>query len=267
MAVTDRPTDTQPHSDGPRRRRGRYSSAGSDEPRLQSDDASDESIPSGEPVDSAETRAASDVTDATGDATRPAPEQPSAVEPRLVEAFREMHARRLHAFALLLALGDRPRAARLTDDALTAAAPLVGGLAHPERGAAWLRRQVYGDKLVPDRVGRFRRLLRRRRRSISAVPEIGASVQVVAALAELPLRDRAALILSDVERLRELDVAEVLGCKRSAVEEIVRNARARFGRAFVDVSRADGTIETTALPSFIEDAAVPALRRRRQPDQ
>src|ERR687895_367576 len=56
-------------------------------------------------------------------------------------AFRELHGRRLHGFALLLTLGDRERAASLASDALAAGQLRVDELRHPERAAAWLRRQ------------------------------------------------------------------------------------------------------------------------------
>src|SRR6187431_2709085 len=57
-------------------------------------------------------------------------------------AFRELHGRRLHGFALLLTLGDRPGAARLASEALAAGAMRVDELRHPERAAAWLRHRL-----------------------------------------------------------------------------------------------------------------------------
>ena len=55
-------------------------------------------------------------------------------------AFRDLHGTRLHGFALLVTLGDRAHAARLTrGDALAAGMAQAAALRHPERAAAWLR--------------------------------------------------------------------------------------------------------------------------------
>src|SRR5262245_49203152 len=77
-------------------------------------------------------------------ARAPSPERSTGApdEGALRDAFRELHGRRLHGFALLLTLGDRAEAARLASDALDAGVARVDELRHPERAAAWLRRRV-----------------------------------------------------------------------------------------------------------------------------
>jgi len=175
----------------------------------------------------------------------------------LAVAFRETHERRIHAFALLLTLGDRPRAARLADEALNAARPRVATLLHPERGAAWLRQRVLrrasrGGGLVSS-------LVNRSHAKASSIPEVGADGTLMKALASLPVRDRAALILNDVEGIRELDIADVLGIPRADVDKTVRKARARYGRAYLTARRADGTLDQAELPDVIRDAARPGL--------
>lgn len=61
----------------------------------------------------------------------------------LLAAFRDLHAARLHGFALVLALGERPTAANLAAETLRHVAPDAPRLRHPERAAAALRAELY----------------------------------------------------------------------------------------------------------------------------
>ena len=71
---------------------------------------------------------------------------PADPQPELVRAaFRDLHGARLYGFALLVTLGDRGRAARLSATALAAGASRLADLRHPERAAAWLRARVLAD--------------------------------------------------------------------------------------------------------------------------
>ena len=88
---------------------------------------------------------------ATDIASPPDP-SPNSTAEAMRAAFRELHGRRLHGFALLLTLGDRPSAARLASEALADGAMRVEELRHPERAAAWLRHRV----VERARVGRAR---------------------------------------------------------------------------------------------------------------
>ena len=241
MAITDHPIDRPQQTDAPRPRRTRREPA---EPRRAQRPKADE--PTAEP------------TLEPAEAHAPADGAAADEQERTAATFRELHERRLHAFALLLTLGDRPRAAKLTEGALAAAAERPAELAHPERGAAWLRNHV-----LRAAGGGLSRLVRRRRAPANAaIPEIGASEALLRGLGALSLRDRAALILSDVERFRELDVADALGAGRSSVEDTVRRSRERYGRAFLAAARASGALESLELPDAIREAAGPPLRRR-----
>ena len=256
MAITDRPTDTQSQTDAPRSRRPRREPS---EPRRGQPRGDSGESRSDAPNDAAAASPATGAQPADTEAQASA----GAADPTAA-AFSELHRRRLHAFALLLTLGDRDAAGRLTMDALAAGDAQRAELAHPERAAAWLRHHVFAE-VSRRRRGVLGGLLRRRRAPRpAAVPELRASDGLLASLAALPLRDRAALILWDVEGFRELDIADALGCRRSAVEEIVRRARQRYGSAYVTVARANGAYETAELPDAIRDAAGPPLRRPAQ---
>jgi DNA-directed RNA polymerase specialized sigma24 family protein len=138
----------------------------------------------------------------------------------LRDAFRELHGRRLHGFALLLTLGDRPTAARLASEALASGAARVDELRHPERAAAWLRRRVV------DRA----RLRRGERADTGTLLALGADEATVAALAALGRIERAALIASTVERLDRRDVGTIVGRDGPRLDRLIRRARERFMR-------------------------------------
>lgn len=152
----------------------------------------------------------------------------------VVAAFREVHARSLLGFALLLNLGDQVRAGRLVEHALASGAERVSTLRHPERAAAWLRRRVFA---------RSQRRIRMPRRAGSdpaiVLAPIGAGEAVMHALASLGPRERGALIASDVERLDRRDVATIIDRDLPALERLLRGARARYYRAYAPVAADD----------------------------
>lgn len=138
------------------------------------------------------------------------------------DAFRDLHGRRLHGFALLLTLGDRPAAARLSSEALAAGSARIGELRHPERAAGWLRRRVVADA----------RVARNQRGDGRALMELGADEPVIASMAALDRLERAALIASAIERLDPRDVAVIVGRDGSALDRLLRRARERYLRAY-----------------------------------
>ena len=123
----------------------------------------------------------------------------------IAQAFRDVHGRRLHGFALLLTLGDRALAARLVADALATAATRTGELRHPERAAAWLRARVL-------------RGMPHRRHVRSPAEERAA----------LDARERAALIAADVELLDPRDVETIAGRHGERLERLLVRARRRY---------------------------------------
>lgn len=180
------------------------------------------------------------------DPATPATTGTAAPPAALRTAFRELHGRRLHGFSLLLTLGDRPLAARLTAQALAAGSGRIDELRHPERAAAWLRAQVVGA-------------MPRRRHAPSpdheraALDPLGADPAVVDGLADLGVRQRAALITSDIERLDRRDVETVVGRTGAGLERLLTRARGRYVMAYA----------TMPLASDRDPEAGPLVRRIR----
>jgi DNA-directed RNA polymerase specialized sigma24 family protein len=149
-------------------------------------------------------------------------------------AFRELHGRRLHAFALLMTLGNHVLAARLSAEAIAAATARGTELRHPERAAAWLRARVVAT------------LPRRREPSPTdervALEPLGVSRGVIDGLAALSAHERAALVASDLERLDTRDAGAIVGRSPRALERLLAGARRRYMRAHASSSLAEGSI-------------------------
>lgn len=141
-------------------------------------------------------------------------------------AFRELHGPRLHGFALLLTLGDQSAAARLAADALAAGTSRATELSHPERAAAWLRQRV-----VREAGRRHRAETTRPDRRRADLEELGVDDAAFAGLSALDLRERAALVVTTVERLDRRDVATIIGLDGTRLERHLRRARRRAASA------------------------------------
>lgn len=154
-------------------------------------------------------------------------------------AFRQLHGRRLHGFALLVTVGDRPLAARATDEALTAGARLATTtLAHPERAAAWLRGRVLRG--VKRKAGPGRTIEPRRDPSLES---LGVDAAALIALGALDLRERAALVASTVERLDPRDVGTIVDADGTRLERLVRRARGKATRAAAATVREPAAVD------------------------
>lgn len=180
-----------------------------------------------------------------------------------MDALRDVHERRLHGFALLVTLGNRTVAADLTRAALRDAEEKLDELGHPERAAVWLRRHVL--RHAPKRTesggrGPFRRS-RPAPHEPGGITEIGADDVLVEALARLDLQARAALILQDVERLREVDVADALGTDLRALERLLRDARTKYSQAYTAAAARHGVGDSLALPEEVRRSADSGLPR------
>ena len=151
-------------------------------------------------------------------------------------AFRDLHAASLHGFALLVSGGDRPRAERAATMALLAGVRRVEELRHPERAAAWLRAEALRDLR---RRGPARRSSAAERES--ALRNLGASPEVVAALRVLREHERAALAAATVERFEAIDVETILGRSPSGARRAVSAARQRFLEAVRRATRSQRT--------------------------
>jgi len=155
-------------------------------------------------------------------AESPARTTASPADARLLDAaFRDLHGARLHAFSLLLTLGDRRRAAVLAADAIAASSDHVAELRHPERAAAWLRARVTraagrkdGGLDVAER--------------LAALKELNVGPATLAGLSGLGRLERAGLITTAIERLDQRDVATVVGRDGQRLDTLLRRARRRY---------------------------------------
>ncbi len=155
------------------------------------------------------------------------------------DAFGELVARsrdRLHAVALGV-LSDREEAADALQDALLSAYRSADGYRGDARVSTWLHRIVVDACL--DRARR-----RPARPTVSLLDEDVADgapqdpygardtvLDVRAALAALPVEQRAALVLVDVQGLPVDEAARVLGCSAGTVRTRCARGRARMAAA------------------------------------
>lgn len=136
-------------------------------------------------------------------------------------AFRDLHGNRLHGFALVLLLGDRATAAALAGSTLDAVAADAARLRHPERAAAVLRSELHrrARRSYAGRLGES---------DLRALAGIGIDGATARALGALRLRDRAALIATDIERFGDDDVATILGTSAARARHLAAAARQRY---------------------------------------
>jgi DNA-directed RNA polymerase specialized sigma24 family protein len=162
-------------------------------------------------------------------------------------AFRELHGPRLHGFALLLTLGNRPFAARLAADVLAEGTDRAFELRHPERAAAWLRSRVVHAARGP----RWPRGRRRTAELTEGLAQMGVGEVALRGLSALGVRERAAVIASEIERLDPLDVAVVLDASPSRARRIASQARRQYLRAAAPAATLDmpGPLATRVLDS------------------
>ncbi len=139
--------------------------------------------------------------------------------------FWELHGRRLHGFALLLTLGNRVLAARLSADALAAAAQRGGQLRHPERAAAWLRAAVLRG--LPRHLA-----VPTPEEERLALEPLLVDRAVADGLAALRPRERAALVASGIERLDRRDVEDIVGRSGGAFDRLLARAQERYVEAY-----------------------------------
>lgn len=141
-----------------------------------------------------------------------------------IAAFRDVHGRHLHGFALLLTLGDRQAAAALAAGALADATLHLDELRHPERAAAWLRanvvRQARRGRFAPSSNG------------MAALETLDVPRAAAQALSQVGLVERAALITTVMERLDRRDVAVVVGRDGDRLERLLVSARRRYASAY-----------------------------------
>jgi len=154
--------------------------------------------------------------------------------PRLAELY-ERHVVRAVSLAVLLS-GDEHAAQDIAHEAFIRAAARLGALRDPSAFDAYLRRTVVNLCRARHRRAAIERavlsrIALREPRPPSSHPE--DRDVLVRALADLPHRQRAAVVLRYYEDLSEERVAETLRCSPRAVNSLVSRAmaslRARLG--------------------------------------
>ena len=138
-------------------------------------------------------------------------------------AFRDLHAARLHGFALLVTLGDRARAAQAAANTMATGSQRAAELRHPERAAAWLRRAVLKELR---RTPSSRHLTPAERHA--ALLDVGAAEPAIAALEELTPERRAALVAGIVERFALTDVATILDTNLAGAQRAIQGAQRAY---------------------------------------
>jgi hypothetical protein len=144
----------------------------------------------------------------------------------LREAFGDLHGPRLHGFALLVALGDAPRAERAAAMALDAGEAHATALRHPERAAAWLRARA----LKSLRVRAIGSSVTAATRRANLAP-LGVEGPAFDGLSELSLAERAALVAGVIEGFEAIDVEAILDMTPAAARHTAARAGARYRSA------------------------------------
>jgi DNA-directed RNA polymerase specialized sigma24 family protein len=153
----------------------------------------------------------------------------------LHEAFWDTHAARLHGFALLLTIGDEPRATSAAVAALQAGAGRADELRHPERAAGWLRHQVITELRRSWPTPRLTAAERR-----DALRKMRVAETVISSLEAMSVERRAALVAGVIEGLDAADVATALDTDLASASRTVEGARREYLAAATPVARASG---------------------------
>jgi DNA-directed RNA polymerase specialized sigma24 family protein len=177
----------------------------------------------------------------------PRPAVAQVADSRLAGAFRELHGRRLHGFALLVSLGEAALSERVAEEALEAGMAQADALRHPERAAAWLRARALRGLHQGVGRGAAPTLAERRR----ALAPLGVDDAMYEGLAGLGLEARAALVASAVERFESIDTETILGTSSSAARKVIARARDRYYGAVHGKPT-----EQAASPAQLPDGAI-----------
>jgi DNA-directed RNA polymerase specialized sigma24 family protein len=161
-------------------------------------------------------------------------------------AFTDAHAARLHGFALLLTVGDGPRAAAAAIAALEEAGERAVDMQHPEQAAAWLRRQVISELR---RTWPTPHLPPEERRA--ALGRMGVAEPLISSLEDMSVERRAALVAGTIEGLAMADVAIALDTDLGGAYVAVEGARRDYLTAAARVAVPGPTATPGALAQRI----------------
>lgn len=223
--------------------------------------------PAPEPESREPTAPAPTATD--GRAAAPAvslPADPVAAR-AFVEGLFARHHDEIHAY-LSRMLRDPELAADLTQDAFVRAYRAWADLDDPARARAWLYQiahRVALDEIRRRRIVRFVPWSGESRGSVPSaerlVLESRLSGELERALARIPERQRAALLLAEVHDLNGLELAAAMGTSHVAARALLTRARGSLRRALADERAA--AAEREAAMARPTGAGRPSQERRR----
>ena len=135
------------------------------------------------------------------------------------------------ASALTLYCGDRELAAELAQEAMARACRHWGRVQHMESPGAWVRRVAINLANSAYRRRKVHQRIRRRAFTIDDPgSDVGAAVAVRAAVAQLPERQRTALVFRYFADLPISEVAELMDCSPNTVKSLTHQAIANLRR-------------------------------------
>jgi RNA polymerase sigma-70 factor (sigma-E family) len=153
---------------------------------------------------------------------------PTAIDDAVEGGIDELYARHIGTGVRLafLLTGDRGHAEDLAQEAFIRCIGRFRHLRQPDAFEAYFRRAIVNLHTSGLRRRRLERAWLHREGASSAArvstqPDVGAREDLWRALATLPPRQRAALVLRYYEDLSEHDAAQVLGCSVAALKSLV----------------------------------------------
>lgn len=182
---------------------------------------------------------------------------------RFVEDLFARHQHEIYAY-LVRMLRDPELAADLTQDAFVKAYRAYNSLEKPENARAWLYQiahRVALDDLRRKRIVRFIPLVGEARNSAPSAEHLAMDLRLSGelerALARIPERQRAALLLAELHDLTGVELAAAMGVSHVAVRALLTRARENLRQALAAERQAVIDDEAAA------DADPGAGRRRR----
>ena len=185
---------------------------------------------------------------------------------RFVEELFARHQNEIYAY-LVRMLRDPELAADLTQDAFVKAYRAYDALQKPENARAWLYQiahRVALDELRHRRVVRFVPLVGEARNSAPSaehlVMDARLSGDMQRALARIPERQRAALLLAELHDLTGVELAAALGVSHVAARALLTRARESLRQALAAEREAEAAAEAARDAAL--DRADTGSRRR-----
>jgi RNA polymerase sigma-70 factor, ECF subfamily len=177
-----------------------------------------------------------------------------------VESLFGKHHREIYAY-LVRMLRDAELAADLTQDAFVKAYRNYDTLQKDENARAWLYQIAHRVALDELRRRKIVRMIPWTGESHGAAPsaerlamDVRLSGPLERALARIPERQRAALLLAELHDMSGLELAEAMGVSHVAARAILTRARESLRRALAEEKAAEQAAEADRDATFAQDA-------------